>query len=203
MGSSPPSSLQFGRRHFCLPTRTCATTTYVTEEVVRLAERSACLVFLIGIWEAGDRQRWMDPKGGGNFPPIFGRGFLLGFPKKGTKKDGNSWKIVAGIWIWIAFFVVVFSWCCFFIWGGNEGWRAPRPFFFGVGFLNYRLSMIHDVCGFTGTFKKTMEWDTVAPQFFLGYLPNRPTDTKAHLLFGEDDITFWSSGAMWVKGTVP
>lgn len=79
------------------------------EEVVRLAERSACLVFLVGIWEATDGIGPQCCQG-------VTRGVFvcfLGVPK-GNKMDGNSLKIVGGIWICVVFFVA-FSWCCFLL----------------------------------------------------------------------------------------
>ena len=139
----------FGQGIFGSPTPNLCNDDHVTEEVVRLAERSACLVFLIGIWEAGDRQ----PKRGGNFPPMFGRVFSVGgFPKKGKKKgwhflENGWWDMNLDCFFWLLFSVgVAFL-------GGKRRMARPTAFF-GGWFLNYRLSMIDDVCVSQGPLNK-------------------------------------------------
>lgn len=47
------------------------------------------------------------------------------------------------------FFLWLFSVGVAFYLGGKRRMARPTAFFLG-GFLNYRLSMINDVCGFTG-----------------------------------------------------
>ena len=100
-----------------------------------------------------ERPGTANPKGGGISHPCLVVFFLLGgFRKREKKKDGTSWKMVGGIWIWIAFFG-----CCFqlvlLFWGGKRRMARPTAFF-GGWFLNYRLSMIDDVCVSQGPLNK-------------------------------------------------
>ena len=102
--------------------------------------------------------RGRGPKRRGEFPTHFRSWFFVGgFRKREQKRDGNSWKMVGGIWIWVVL-VVVFSWCCFLFRGETKDGAPPRHFL-GGWFLNYRLSMIDDVRVSQGPLKK--QWNEI------------------------------------------
>lgn len=129
LGSSPPSLQRFWSRHFCSPPNPMQQPTTWPRKWYALLNEVRVLCSLLESERPGTANPMdfttgpVDPKRGG---------FLLGFPKKGTKKGWQFLETCCWDMNLDCEFVVVFSWCCFVFWGGK--WRMARPtaFFLGV-----------------------------------------------------------------------